>query len=63
MITMAPLTPPMPSTASADNPAARRGEPIRPARTSGNITHGSIAAGSISADSGPISVSMRGASA
>jgi hypothetical protein len=63
MMTMAPLTPPMHSTASADSPAARRGEPIRFARTSGSSTHGRSAAGSISADSGPISVSMRGASA
>jgi hypothetical protein len=61
--TIAPLTPPMPSTASADSPAARRGDPSRLALTSGNSTHGSSAAGSISAESGPISVSMRGASA
>ncbi len=63
MTTAAALIPPMPSTASADSAAARRAEPIRCTDTSGSSTHGSMTTGSISEDSGPISVSIRGASA
>src|SRR6478609_8133598 len=59
----AALTPPTMATASAENAAARLGDPDIEPRNSGSRTHGASALGQDSTEIGPSVLSMRGDSA